>query len=385
MQKFLDLKALTDSFQPQLSQALTRVAESGWYLHGEETRLFEKEFAAYCGGAHCVAVANGMDALFLALEAQKQLTNETSDESKHWKEGDEVIVPAMTFVATAQAVVRAGMKPVLVDVTGNALLDTSLIEQAITPRTRAIIPVHLYGQTAAMDAIMEIAERHELFVLEDAAQAQGGRNVAQKGHATAFSFYPGKNLGALGDGGAVVTNDSVLVSRVRAIANYGAERKYHHVYGSACNSRLDEIQAAVLRVKLPRLDDDNRRRQNIARRYYEGIKNPLVKLLPQFCHKEEVALTEFTLSVWHIFPVFCAHRDALQKHLQDAGIESIIHYPIALDAQPSINCSVKSGTGSSLFPVATAIADSELSLPMSPTMTDEDVDNVILAVNDFHF
>lgn len=382
MQKFLDLKALTDSFQPQLSQAITHVTESGWYLHGEETRLFEEEFAAYCGASHCIAVANGMDALFLTLEAQKQLTNERADVSERWNEGDEVIVPAMTFVATAQAVVRAGLKPVLVDVTDDALLNSSLIEQATTRRTRAIIPVHLYGQTARMDSIMEIASRHGLFVLEDAAQAHGGSAVASKGYAAAFSFYPGKNLGALGDGGAVVTNDNNLASRVRAIANYGAELKYHHVYSAACNSRLDEIQAAVLRVKLPRLDEDNRRRQYIARRYYEGISNALVKLLPHFSTKSDSSSNIFTDSVWHICPLFCEHRNELQKHLLDHGIESIIHYPFALDAQPSINLNGDC-RGNSRFPTATAIANTELSLPMSPLMTDNEVDNVINAVNAF--
>lgn len=397
MQKFLDLQALSESFQPQLSQALLRVAESGWYLRGEETRRFEQEFAAYCGVSHCVAVANGMDALFLALEAQKQLTNEGIFGSTRWNEGDEVIVPAMTFVATAQAVVRAGLKPVLVDVTHDALLDASLIEQAVTPRTRAIIPVHLYGQTAAMDAVMDVARRHGLFVLEDAAQAHGGRNVAQAGHAAAFSFYPGKNLGALGDGGAVVTDNEILASRIHAIANYGAEQKYHHVYKAACNSRLDEIQAAVLRVKLPRLDADNKRRQEVAKRYYEGISNPLVKLLPKYykdgnpepqsqvtsCQLVPYATDDFTSSVWHIFPVFCSYRDALQEHLRSEGVESIIHYPKALDAQPSIFADNELPESPSRFPVASEIADTELSLPMSPLMSDNDVDKVIAAVNAF--
>lgn len=383
MQKFLDLKALSDSFQPQLSQALSRVAESGWYLHGEETRMFEREFAAYCEAPHCVAVANGMDALFLTLEAQKQLSNEEGFEGQKWNEGDEVIVPAMTFVATAQAVVRAGLKPVLVDVTPNALIDPTLIEQAITPRTRAIIPVHLYGQTANMEAVMDFADHRGLFVLEDAAQAHGGLHVAQKGHAAAFSFYPGKNLGALGDGGAIVTRNETLATRIRAIANYGAEQKYHHIYRAACNSRLDEIQAAVLRVKLPRLDADNTRRQVIAKRYYEGIRNPLIKLLPQFRLLGDASAAFFTHSVWHIFPVFCSNRNALQKHLQHSGIETIIHYPIALDCQSSINFENSSNQSSHTFPVATAIADTELSLPMSPLMTDADVDNVIEVLNAF--
>lgn len=383
MQKFLDIQALSESFQPQMSQALSRVAESGWYLHGEETRLFEKEFAEYCGTSQCVAVANGMDALFLTLEAQKQLTNEVASTTERWSDGDEVIVPAMTFVATAQAVLRAGLKPVLVDVTHNALIDSTLIEQAITPRTRAIIPVHLYGQTADMEVISNIAEEHNLFVLEDAAQAHGGDSVAKVGHAAAFSFYPGKNLGALGDGGAVVTNNQKLAERVRAIANYGAEQKYHHVYRGACNSRLDELQAAVLRVKLPRLSADNKRRQAIARRYYKGITNPLVRLLPYFDNTKEESPCDFTNSVWHIFPVFCSERDKLQEHLKNSGIESIIHYPIALDAQPSISLDEDTESQKRHFPVATEIASTELSLPMSPLMTDDEVDCVISAINGF--
>lgn len=383
MQKFLDLKTLNDSFQPQLSQALKRVAKSGWYLHGEETRLFEQEFAAYCGVSYCVAVANGMDALFLALEAKKQLTNETAVEAEQWTDGDEVIVPAMTFVATAQAVVRAGLKPVLVDVTHDALIDAALIEQAITPRTRAIIPVHLYGQTAFMQRIKDVAERYGLFILEDAAQAHGGVSVAHEGHAAAFSFYPGKNLGALGDGGAVVTNDVVLADRIRAIANYGAEQKYHHVYRGACNSRLDELQAAVLRVKLPRLSADNKRRQAIARRYYEGINNPLVHLLPQFHVDGDASSRAFSQSVWHIFPVFCPVRDALHDYLKSVGIECIIHYPVALDSQPSISFCIDGAPPSSRCPVASEIAATELSLPISPLMTEGNVDFVISAVNDF--
>lgn len=383
MQKFLDLKALSDSFQPQLTRALARVAESGWYLHGEETRHFEKEFAAYVGTSECIAVANGMDALFLTLEAQKQITNETKSPGSHWAEGDEVIVPAMTFVATAQAVVRAGLTPVFVDVTPNALIDVNRIESAITPRTRAIVPVHLYGQSVAMDAIMNIARKHDLFVLEDAAQAHGAPGVARQGHAAAFSFYPGKNLGALGDGGAVVTNNKTLATRIRAIANYGAEQKYHHIYKAACNSRLDEMQAAVLRVKLTRLDADNRRRQAIAERYYTFIDNPLITLLPQYANKDDAGNNPFAHSVWHIFPIFCAHRDTLQHHLNGEGIESIIHYPVALDKQPSVTSGKKGDDATTQFPVASLIAATELSLPMSPLMTNEDVDSVIAAVNSF--
>lgn len=398
MQKFLDIQAITNSFEPELSAAIQRVVESGWFLHGKENQLFEAEFAQYLHQRFCIGVANGLDALFLVLEAKKQLSREEksamcatehnccADKNAHdgtsampeavWEDGDEVIVPAMTFVATAQAVVRAGLRPVLVEVTENALLDVEKLEAALTSRTRAIVPVHLYGQTANVSAIKEFAERHKLFVLEDAAQAHGGQDVVCYGHAAAYSFYPGKNLGALGDGGAVVTNDAALAARVRAIANYGSEEKYNHVYRNACNSRLAELQAAVLRVKLHRLTADNARRQAIARRYYSGINNPLVKLLPQH------GAGAVERSVWHIFPIFCENRASLQAHLREQGVETLIHYPRALDRQPTLDLNVQD-TKPSAYPIATRIANTELSLPMSPLMTDAEVDAVIASVNNF--
>lgn len=385
MQKFLDLQSITRSFEPELSAAIQRVVESGWFLHGRETKLFEDEFAEFVRKRFCIGVANGLDALFLTLEARKQLSREggtalceaTGKTDSVWEEGDEVIVPAMTFVATAQAVVRAGLTPVFVDVADNALLDTDLLESVITPRTRAVVPVHLYGQTVNMEAVCAIAKRHNLFVLEDAAQAHGGKDVATYGHAAAFSFYPGKNLGALGDGGAVVTDDAALAERIRAIANYGSKEKYNHIYRNACNSRLDELQAAILRVKLRRLRADNARRQAIARLYSDGISNPYVRLLSLH---DEFAVEN---SVWHIFPIFCEQRDELKTFLEEAGVETLIHYPRALDRQPSIFQHSLAADATSAFPVATRVARTELSIPMSPMMTDDDVREVIAAVNKF--
>lgn len=362
--KFLDLQRITTSFEPELTAAVQKVIDSGWYLHGQETRLFEEEFAAFCHVDACIGVANGLDALYLTLQAKKDLCG--------WNDGDEVIVPAMTFIATAQAVVRAGLTPVLVDVTENALLSPSLIEPALTPRTRAIVPVHLYGQTCDMEAIMKVAVKHGLFVLEDAAQAHGGyeegtdNRVGALGHAAAFSFYPGKNLGALGDGGAVVTNDIELADRVRSLANYGAKEKYNHEY-AGCNSRLDEIQAAILRVKLTRLDADNDKRRQIADLYRNSINNPTVEYLQHD-------------SVYHIFPVFTANREALQQHLAEQGIQTLVHYPLAIHEQPCMREIIVPGAS---FPMAEKIARTEQSLPISPVMTDEEVAAVINAVNSY--
>lgn len=362
MIQFLDIQKITHSFQPSLSEAVQQVVESGWYLHGAATAAFERDFAAYCQRQHCVGVANGLDALYLVLAAKRSL-------DASWHDGDEIIVPAMTFIATAEAVTRAGLTPVLVDVGPDALVDPQHLEAALTPRTRGIVPVHLYGQTAAMEAVSAFAQRHGLFVLEDAAQAHGGVDVTRYGHASTFSFYPGKNLGALGDGGAVVTDDPQLAERVRAFANYGAARKYHHEY-QGCNSRLDELQAAVLSVKLKRLDLDNDRRRAIAQRYFEGIKNPTVKLLP----------TAAAESVWHIFPVFSEHRTALQQYLEHCGVETITHYPLAVHQQPCMQ-----GHCRAILPLSNAeqIAAHELSLPISPIMTHEEVETVINAVNSF--
>lgn len=370
MIKFLDLQRITASFQPDLDNAIHDVVESGWFLRGEATAVFERNFSNYCGAKHCVGVGNGLDALYLVLQAERSMHPE-------WKDGDEVILPAMTFVATAEAVLRAHLTPVLVDVTTDALIDPAAIEKAISVRTRAIIPVHLYGQVAPMKHVNEIAERHGLFVLEDAAQAHGANGIvcpsklAENGdfHAAAFSFYPGKNLGALGDGGAVVTSNDELAERVRALANYGTSVKYRHDY-EGCNSRLDEIQAAVLNVKLQRLDADNLRRQQIAGIYQKDIQHPDITFL----------LTAPEHSVWHIFPVFSDNREDLARYLEASGIQALTHYPIPLHQQPCLkDCCRISGPLSH----AERIAVSELSIPISPIMEDAEVQAVIHAINTY--
>lgn len=356
MIRFLDLQRLNASFQPALSDAIARVVDSGWYLRGTETLRFEAEFAEFCQQKHCIGVANGLDALTLVLQAQKMLAG--------WEDDCEVIVPAMTFVATAQAVVRARLRPVLVDVDAHALADPALLSAATTSKTRAVVPVHLYGQRADMEAIWQFAEARRLFVLEDAAQAHG---IARAGrsHAMAFSFYPGKNLGALGDGGAVVTNDDALAETVRTLANYGARQKYIHDF-PGCNSRLDEVQAAILRVKLPRLMADNARRAEIARRYEEAIAG-------MGCG-DVIATLPHRPSVYHVFPILSPHRATLQQRLQAAGVETLVHYPLPLHRQP---CLQASGSDGRRFPVAERIAETELSLPMSPMLTDDEVEEVV--------
>lgn len=356
MIKFLDLQRLNASFQPELSDAIRRVVDAGWYLRGTETNHFEAEFAEFCQQKYCIGVANGLDALTLVLQAKKTLAG--------WEDDCEVIVPAMTFVATAQAVVRARLRPVFVDVDEHGLIDPTLLAEAMSPKTRAVIPVHLYGQLADMEAIWQFAEAHNLFVLEDAAQAHG---IARAGRsqAIAFSFYPGKNLGALGDGGAVVISDEELAEIVRTFANYGARRKYIHEY-SGCNSRLDEVQAAILRVKLKRLIADNARRTEIAQYYEESIS-------AMGC-KNVIATLPHRASVYHIFPILSPHREVLQQRLYKAGIETLIHYPLPLHYQP---CLKAFNGGERRFPMAEYIAEAELSLPMSPLLTDDEVKEVV--------
>lgn len=367
MVHFLPLQQINASFEPELSAAVQRVVESGWYLRGGENRAFEEEFARYLAVPHVVGVGNGLDALTLVLQAAAEL--------QRWEPGSEVIVPAMTFIATAEAVLRAGFVPRLADVDDRALLTPELAEAVVSERTRAIVPVHLYGHPAPMEELMHWARQRNLFVLEDAAQAHGalldGRRIGGWGHAAAFSFYPGKNLGALGDGGAVATADRALSERVRLLANYGAKEKYVHEVAGV-NSRLDELQAAALRVKLRRLDADNAARRRVALRYGEKIRNPLV-CLPYGGDAAQ--------SVFHIYPLRSPHRDALAQHLAAEGVETLIHYPIALPDQPALQACCQ------LFhpatPMAQRWAKEELSLPVSPLLTEEEVDFVAEAVNRF--
>lgn len=367
---FLDLQKINYRYEAEFQKCLKKVLQAGWFLQGESTQEFEESFSRYCQSSFAVGVANGLDALALILQAQKELEG--------WKDGDEVILPAHTFVASALAVVQAKLSPVLVDVCiHDALIDVEKIEAAVRSRTRAIMPVHLYGKCCDMERIAEIATQHGLFVVEDAAQAHGaiyhGRKAGSLGDAAAFSFYPGKNLGALGDGGAVVSDNPLLIERVRRLANYGAERKYDHQYLGR-NSRLDEIQAAFLSIKLKTLDEDNRRRKEIAKRYLNEISNDHLRpLYPQ----DEEALP---YPVYHLFPILTKHRRALQTYLMDRGIATLIHYPTPIHQQRVFHGIISQDMS---FPNAERIASEELSIPISPVMTNEEVDYVIKTLNSF--
>ena len=365
MVPYYPLDRVNAAFRPALSAAIEQVVSSGWYVGGEALSDFETAFARYVGVPHCVGVGNGLDALTLSLQAMGLRYG--------WTAEAEVVVPAFTFVATALAVVRAGYRPVFADVDPLlAVVTPRTIEPVVTPRTVALVPVHLYGLPAPMDAIMALAEAHGLQVVEDAAQAHGarvaGRRVGAWGHAAAFSFYPGKNLGALGDGGAVVTSDADLARSVRLLGNYGAARKYHHTERGV-NSRLDDLQAAVLSVKLPLLDAHNDRRRNVAA-YYASHLPAEVVALP---YGGDVAQ-----SVFHIYPVCHPCRDALQAHLSaHHEVGSLIHYPVALPDQPALAAFADAAC---LYPHARRWAAQELSLPIHPFMTDAELAQVVEAV-----
>lgn len=365
MIKYFDLQRVNNSFEPQLTEEVARVVQSGWYLQGTLNKKFEEAFAEYCGTRYCVGVGNGLDALTIVLRAWIELGYMTP--------GDEVIVPANTYIASILAVIRAGLVPVFCEPYEYSYnIDTDRIKSLITEKTRAILPVHLYGKAVEMQPLMEIAEMYSLKVLEDCAQAHGavcgGKRVGSIGDAAGFSFYPAKNLGALGDAGAITTDDEELAAAVRVIANYGSAKKYVNIY-KGINSRLDELQAAALLVKLPRLDADNEARRTIARRYLSEIANPLVKLPASGCDPS---------NVYHIFPLFTEHRTALQNHLADCGVETMIHYPIAPHHQQAL---VEYATLE--LPVSERIHATELSLPMSPVMSADEVTAVIDAVNSF--
>ena len=357
---FLDLKAINLAYEAELKEAFERVLHSGWYIMGKELKTFEQEFAHYCGSEHAIGVSNGLDALHLILRAYGIGA------------GDEVIVPSNTYIATWLAATYAGATPVPVEpdeATYN--IDPERVEAAITPRTRAIIAVHLYGQSADMARLRAIADRHGLKLIEDAAQAHGalyqGKRAGNLGHAAGFSFYPGKNLGALGDAGAVTTNDSELSDKLRVLLNYGSRVKYHNEE-LGFNCRLDELQAALLRVKLPHLDRDTERRCAIAARYAEGLKDtPLA--LP--------ATAEGCTHTWHLYVVRTRARQQLQQALADKGVATMIHYPIPPHLQPAYaSLGYKQGD----FPIAERIHEEVLSLPMGPSMSDEQVEQVIAAV-----
>ncbi|MBM7454928.1 dTDP-4-amino-4,6-dideoxygalactose transaminase [Oceanisphaera litoralis] len=368
---FLDLKSINAQYREQLIQAATQVIDSGWYIQGQEVKAFEQEFAQYCGSEHAIGVANGLDALTLTLRAWKELGR--------LKEGDEVIVPANTYIASILAITENRLVPVLVEpdeITYN--LCPKKAEAAITPKTRAILPVHLYGQLADMPAIMDIAERHNLLVLEDSAQAHGasinGKKAGNWGHASGFSFYPGKNLGALGDAGAVTTNDEELAKTIQALGNYGSHKKYENLY-QGVNSRLDEMQAAMLRVKLRHLDEEITHRRRIAAAYSEGITNPAILLPTQH---STLNTQHSTSHVWHLFVVRCERREELQQYLSEQGIQTLIHYPLPPHQQAAyVAWNQRS------YPLTEAIHRQVLSLPMGPTLSLELVGQVITAVNMF--
>jgi dTDP-4-amino-4,6-dideoxygalactose transaminase len=354
---FLDLKTLNQSLTSEMELALARVINSGFYILGPELDAFEVEFAAYCHVDHAIGVANGLDALHLILRAYDI------------GPGDEVIVPANTYIATWLAVSYAGACPVPVEpLVDSYNLNPEAIEAAITPRTRAIMPVHLYGQTADMNSIQSIAQRYDLKVIEDAAQAHGAtyydRRAGSLGHAAGFSFYPGKNLGALGDGGAITTSDPVLADRLRMLRNYGSRSKYHN-QEKGFNSRLDELQAAFLRVKLARLDSWNARRRQIAERYLLELSGKEL-ILPQVLPGNE--------SCWHLFVVRHEMRNELQSGLAELGIQTVIHYPIPPHLQPAY-AEMNFPVGS--FPLSESLHREVLSLPMDPTMDDKEVSRVI--------
>lgn len=366
MINFLDLKLINSQYQQELKDACARVIDSGWYIMGNELSSFETEFAGYCGTKHAIGVANGLDALIVTLRAWKELGK--------LQAGDEVIVQANTYIASILAITENDLVPVLVEPNPSTYnLDSVKVEAAITSKTKVILPVHLYGQLSSMQEIMGIAKQHNLLVLEDCAQAHGaeinGQRAGNWGDAAGFSFYPGKNLGALGDAGAITTNDDELAQTIKALRNYGSHKKYENLY-QGVNSRLDEIQAAMLRVKLPYLEAETIRRQKISQAYRSGITNPLVTL-PHI-------VDELT-HVWHLFVVRCEQREALQKYLAEQGIQTLIHYPIAPHKQQAY----KQWNHISL-PVTEKIHQQVLSLPLDPTMSEEAVARVIAAVNGFN-
>lgn len=361
MIKFLDLHKINERFREEIDARIKKILDSGWYLLGEEDKTFEKNFAEFCGAKHCIGVANGLDALNLIIKAYS------------FGAGDEIIVPANTYIATILAITENGCTPILVEPDINTYnINPDLIEEKITPNTKAIMVVHLYGQAVQMEKIWALAKKYNLKVIEDSAQGHGaiyqGHKTGNLGDASGFSFYPGKNLGCMGDGGCVTTNDDELAKKIRAIANYGSDYKYHHIY-KGVNSRLDEIQAAILDVKLPYLDKDNARRREIAKYYREHIKNPKI-VLPQTYDENA--------HVWHVFVVRCEDRDGLQRYLEENEIQTNIHYP----TPPHKQGCYSEYTHLSL-PVTEKIHREVMSLPISPVMTDEEVKKVVEVVNGF--
>lgn len=359
MIKFLDLHKINEQYRTAIDNKIKQVLDSGWYLQGKENEAFTKSFADYCGTQYALGVANGLDALNLIIKGYG------------FGQGDEIIVPANTYIASILAISDNGCVPVLVEpelTTYN--IDPELIEAKITDKTKAIMVVHLYGRAVVMEKIWALAEKYNLKIIEDSAQAHGaiyqGKRTGALGHASGFSFYPGKNLGCLGDGGAITTNDKELYNKIKALANYGSNIKYHNIY-KGTNSRLDEVQAAILAVKLAGLDKDNNRRREIAKFYNDNINNPLI-VLPNA--QDEQA------NVWHVYVIRTAERDRLQQYLTEQGIQTLIHYPIPPHQQQAY-----SEWNNYSFPITEQIHREILSLPISPVMEQQEVVKVVEAIN----
>lgn len=358
--KFLDLKEMNERYRDGINSAIANVLDSGWYLLGHQNEEFAKSFSAYCGVKYTLGVANGLDALNLIIKGMG------------FSDGDEIIVPANTYIASILSITQNGCTPVLVEPSIDSYnIDTTLIEEKLTPKTRAILVVHLYGQVVDMDPILLIAKQHGLKVIEDCAQAHGalykGKMVGSLGDAAAFSFYPGKNLGCLGDGGAITTDDEELYIKLKALANYGSHEKYKNIY-KGYNSRLDEIQAAVLRVKLPGLISDNERRREVANIYLARIRNDKI-ILPQIIGDQES-------HVWHVFVIRTENRDQLATYLKENGIGSLVHYPIPPHKQQAY-----SEWNHLSFPITEEIHREVLSIPISPVMTDDQVSRIVEVIN----
>ena len=364
--KFLDLKAVNEPYFPEMLESTRRFLESGWYVLGKEVESFEEEYAAYCGTNYCVGVSNGLDALRLILEAYKVLGMV--------REGDEVIVPANTYIASILAITESGLKPVLVEPHPESYnINPDEVEKQVTSRTRAIMAVHLYGQLADMDRLSAIAERHGLLLIEDAAQAHGaklhnGGRAGSLGHAAGHSFYPGKNLGALGEGGAVTCMDKELAEAVKALRNYGSHKKYYNLY-KGFNMRIDENQAAWLRIRLRGLDRENEHRRMLAG-IYDSMLDPALVKRPK--------VMEYGEHVYHIYAIMHPDRDGLQKYLADKGVSTLIHYPLPPHKQEAY----KEWNYMS-FPITEEIHNRELSLPMSPVHTEEEIKYVASMINSY--
>lgn len=363
MIKFLDVHKMNLRVKEDLTAAFTNVMDSGTYIMGEQLERFEQEFAAYCGTTYCVGVGTGLDALSLIFRAYIELGN--------LKEGDEVMVPSNTFIASVMAISNCNLKPILIEPDLNSFtIDIHNIEAAITAKTRAIMPVHLYGYVCDMEAISEIAKKHGLLVIEDAAQAHGAhynnKRAGALADAAGFSFYPAKNMGALGDGGAVLTENKELEKCIKALRNYGSELKYRHAYISI-NSRLDELQAALLRIKLKRLDDDNGKRRTIAKQYLKNIDNNEI-IVPSWDFSER--------HVFHLFVIRCKSRNKLKAYMDKQGIQTAIHYPIPIHRQEAYK-----HLNHLSLPIAEQISKEVLSLPMSPVLKEEEITYICQKLN----